>query len=168
MRPKTTLSTQRAGPFKNENVHPHRQELLAPSTYEWEMGSFRRQAVPHQIGQHVPRPHGRKEMQTTSGGSVECAREPESTPGIEAKGGRRTFWHTPMENEEIMCYRHFRFQLPERSIHREWQYSCLTYPMELQPGLAHLCNSIGQTVDRRCLVVSGPTVRTRNLRTRVV
>ncbi len=74
------------------------------------------------LGSMSPALTGEKEMPTTSGGSVECAREPEPSPGIEARGGRRTFWHTTMGNEEIIYYRHFRFQLPERSLHREWQY----------------------------------------------
>ena len=100
--------------------------------------------MPHQIGQHFPRPHGREKMPTADGGTVECAKKRKRPPACSQGRATKLLAHPDWGNEEIINYRHFRFQLLKRSIHREWQYSCFPYSMELQPDPAHPQQYLGR------------------------
>ena len=91
-----TQSHLQAGPSKNEDVHPHRRELLEFSR------SFRRKTVPHQIGQHLPRPHGREKMPTTDGGSVECAKN-RNRPPANSLELATILQHTPVWEMRKSC-----------------------------------------------------------------
>jgi hypothetical protein len=96
VRQMATLSHLQAGPSRNEDVHPHRRELLEFSR------SFRRKTVPHQIGQHLPRPHGQEKMPTTDGGSVECAKN-RNRPPANSQERATILQHTPVWEMRKSC-----------------------------------------------------------------
>ena len=68
VRQMATLSHLRVGLLKTESVHPHRQELLEFP------GASAGKPCHTKLGSMLPALTGEREMLTTDGGSVECAR----------------------------------------------------------------------------------------------
>jgi hypothetical protein len=90
--PGRPVPTPRVGPF--QGTPPSSAGAPAPDTHVGEKWGTSAGAEPHQIGQHFPRPHGRKEVPTTSGGP-EGVRGNQSRP--QPQPGGATGPNTPNE-----------------------------------------------------------------------